>query len=125
VGLNKITFISVGGFYDHPLSGWLRVNTHYHYFELIQDTWVTDTDMEEPEDLEWAIYKIPKDLTLEHLRYIRKLRLIGGWFWDYNPHAKKTGKYKDNYMDIYKIVEKPRSLNTARNKMEMVGTTKI
>ena len=118
---DKITFIHVGGFYDHPLNGWLKVNSHYHYFEIIEDNWVCESDLGEPEELEWGIYKFSRHVTLEHLKFIRQCRLIGGWHWDYDPHKKKKrGEYKSTFNEIYKL---PKPISSSSIPCEMIGVT--
>lgn len=107
-------------FYDHPLSGWLRVNSHYHYFEIIEDNWLNDADTDFEPELEWGIYRYSREAVLDHLRYIRKIRLVGGWHWDYDPHTNIRGAYKVGWQEAYKLT-KPKSLNTI--SCEMIGIT--
>ena len=86
-----IRWVHASAYYNEPLTGWLRANGRYFYFELA-----------EPQS--YRVYEMPRDVTLAHLRHARLFRHVVGWLWDWKPgartHSLERGP-RDGYKAFY------------------------
>jgi hypothetical protein len=92
-----IQFIDVSDHYDHPLAGWVRIESRYYWFTLSDQDWVkserwfNDETQEWVEDeYEWAgTYTICAitDRSLKAVRLLRTrmFRHMVGWYWSHRP----------------------------------------
>ncbi len=113
-----ITFISEYDYWDRPLTGWLRVKGRYHYFHI---------DDAHADEGVWSIYKVPRDITLVHLKRVRRWRQLVGWASDYNPQDenwKLPIGYRDDYEEgVKKFNEEGRMPDINLEECTLIGKT--
>lgn len=115
-----ISWVHIGGFYDHPIDGWCRMGArnHFHFFNL------SNPDAEIDEALIYQVYSVPKEQALPHVLLIRAFRHMVGWHCDHAPGQPRGCFDADghpNWRDFYNL-PKPPPVDLAM--CEMVGTTR-
>lgn len=119
---SPIRSISISGYWDGPLSGWIRVDGQYYWFNCIDD------------EHYWRVYNvywIAKEHKLPYLNRVRQFRSMVGWHQTRYPGRARTyfkGSHQDqSFKDFYNLPSLPRilDLNLDYRQIKHVGITDL
>lgn len=96
-----VDWISISGYWDGPLSGWIRVQGTRFWFEVV------DADAE---DRQYLIFVVPLDEQLAAMRRLRQWRQLVGWHMERKPGGPRSCfniATHPNYRDYYALPPLP------------------
>lgn len=116
---SPIKSILVGGYWDGPLNGWLRVAGHYYYFESIEEGVAHWHRL-------YMVYWVDKEHRIPYLLRKRQFRHMVGWHQVRYPGKDRTFFTGDRHSESFKtFYELPRLPKLDDTKMKLVGITDL
>lgn len=78
---SPINSVSIQGYWDGPLSGWIRTRGQYYFFEVIDDKMHYRL---------FHVYYVEKSIRISYLKRIRAFRSMVGWHQTRYPGKPRT-----------------------------------
>lgn len=79
---DPVEWVWYRGYYDGPLSGWIRVNGRRYYYHIINDAL--------HQYRLFSVYHVPRAIRVPHLLSHRRWRQMVGWDHDWRPGEPRS-----------------------------------